>query len=172
MADAAVRLRAMRADDFPAVSDLWVEAWAATYPAIDFEARRPWFAAHMAALAEGGAQRVVAVAGTEVAGLVTLDPSTGYLDQIVVARRFHGRGVAELLLAEAQQLSPGSVTLDVNRDNDRAVRFYEKQGFLVVGEHNNDRGAPIYRMRWVAPGTDAAEATPGAAPNCSRASRA
>ena len=155
MVEAAVLLRAMRPDDFAAVSDLWVDAWAAAYPVIDFEARRPWFAAHMAGLAEEGAQPVVALAGAEVSGLVTIHPETGYLDQIVVARSYQGRGISELLLAHAQRLSPGTVTLDVNQDNARAVRFYEKHGFSIVGEHVNDRGTPIYRMRWSSPGPEA-----------------
>lgn len=139
----------MRPEDLAVVSDLWVESWAAAYPALDFEARRPWFAAHLAALADEGAQRILAVvAGDEIAGLVTIEPQSGYLDQLVVGRRFQARGIAEALLAEVQRLSPQSVTLDVNQDNGRAVRFYEKHGFAVVGADVNARGAPIYRMRW------------------------
>jgi len=41
------------------------------------------------------------------------------------------------------------VTLHVNTDNARAVRFYEKQGFVIASEEKNPRsGAPIYRMQW------------------------
>ena len=150
MADGAITLRAMRPEDLPVVSDLWVEAWAAAYAALDFEARRPWFAAHLAALAEEGAQRILAVVAGEIAGLVTIAPQSGYLDQLVVGRRFQARGVAEALLLQARRLSPASVTLDVNQDNARAVRFYEKHGFAVVGADVNARGAPTYRMCWVA----------------------
>ena len=156
MADQAITLRAMRPEDLPVVSDLWVEAWAAAYPGLDFEARRPWFAAHLAALAEGGAQRILALIAGEIAGLVTIEPHSGYLDQLVVARRFHGRGVAQALLLQARRVSPESVTLDVNQDNARAVHFYAKHGFAVVGADVNARGAPTYRMCWIAGGPAAA----------------
>jgi putative acetyltransferase len=59
------------------------------------------------------------------------------------------RGVADLLLAEARRLSPQNLDLHVNQDNARAVRFYQKHGFVTVGEDVNPRsGAPIYRMQW------------------------
>jgi putative acetyltransferase len=39
--------------------------------------------------------------------------------------------------------------LRVNRDNVRAIRFYEKHDFTVSGEEVNPRsGAPVYRMSW------------------------
>ena len=43
----------------------------------------------------------MAEAARGVVGFVTVDPNTGYLDQIVVATDQHGRGVADALLAEA-----------------------------------------------------------------------
>ena len=49
-------------------------------------------------------------------------------------------------------LSPCGLDLHVNRDNARAIRFYEKHGFAVSGEEANPRsGAPIYKMSWRPP---------------------
>lgn len=140
-------LRPLEPADLPALSDLWVSAWTAAYPDIDFEARRAWFADHLAALGGEGASCVVAVVGNRIAGLVTIGPR-GYLDQLVVGREHQGRGVARALLAYAQRAAPGEVTLDVNQDNVAAIRFYRREGFMVVGESRNPRGAPILRMRW------------------------
>ena len=82
-------------------------------------------------------------------GFVTVDPRTGYLDQIVVAPEAWGSPAAPALLAAAKRIAPAGLDLDVNQDNARAIRFYEKHGFAVGGSGVNPRsGAPIYRMSW------------------------
>jgi len=92
---------------------------------------------------------VLAVAGDELAGFVTVDPRTGYLDQIVVAPERWGSDTAALLLAEAKRISPAGLDLDVNTDNDRAIRFYTKQGFVVSSAGTNPiSGKPVQRMSW------------------------
>jgi putative acetyltransferase len=82
-------------------------------------------------------------------GFVTVDPGTLDLDQIVVAPEAWGMGVASLLIAEAKQISPGGLDLHVNKDNSRAISFYEKHGFVISGEALNWRsGAPVHKMSW------------------------
>jgi len=37
----------------------------------------------------------------------------------------------------------------VNKDNARAIRFYEKQGFVYAGKDKNPvSGKPVTRMAW------------------------
>ena len=84
-----------------------------------------------------------------LAGFVTVDPKTMYLDQIVVAPEHWGSGVALTLLNEAKRLSPRGLDLLVNKDNVRAIRFYEKHGFVYAGEDKNPvSGKPVNRMEW------------------------
>lgn len=138
------------------MAQLWVESWAKTMPDIDFAARLPWLESHLDALAAGGALIRVAREGgpaggqdAAVAGFVVIHPVTGYLDQLAVAPRFWGKGAAEALMAEARRLSPARVALDVNQDNPRAVRFYEKMGLAIVSEGANPMsGRLTYRMEW------------------------
>ena len=133
----------------PAMCDRWVESWARTLPEIDFVARRPWLESHLDQLAAGGAQVQVALAEGAVAGFVVIHPGTGYLDQLAVAPAFWGTGAAEALMAEARRLSPTLVALDVNQDNPRAVRFYEKMGLAIVSEGENPMsGRRTFRMEW------------------------
>lgn len=133
-----------------AMSDLWVASWAKAMPEIDFEARRTWLLDHLAALKAGGAvTRLALASGDTVAGFVVIHPGTGYLDQLVVAPPFWGKGAAEALMDEARRLSPELVALDVNQDNPRAVRFYEKVGLKIVAEGANPMsGRLTYRMEW------------------------
>ena len=59
------------------------------------------------------------------------------------------RGVALALLEEAKRLSPRGLDLLVNKDNARAIRFYEKHGFAYAGEDKNPvSGKPVNRMAW------------------------
>ena len=85
----------------------------------------------------------------QFAGFVTVDARTFDLDQIVVAPEAWGSGIAPALIAEAKRLSPQGLDLHVNKDNARAIRFYEKQGFTITGEAINWRsGAPVHKMSW------------------------
>ena len=82
-------------------------------------------------------------------GFVTVDPATLYLDQIVVEPEHWGFGVGSALIAEAKRISPNGLDLDVNTDNARAIRFYAKAGFVVLGAGKNPiSGRPIHRMSW------------------------
>ena len=84
-----------------------------------------------------------------LAGFVTVDPKTMYLDQIVVAPEYWGSSVALALLDEAKRISPRGLDLLVNKDNARAIRFYEKNGFKYAGEDKNPvSGIAVSRMAW------------------------
>jgi len=144
-----VTVRPMRPDDLAETLDMWVAAWQAAYPAIDFAARRGWTKDRIAELERTGSQSLVALRDERIIGALVVNPETGYLDQIVVATADQGRGVADVLLAQARRLSPAALDLHVNQDNTRAIGFYQKHGFVTVAEDVNPRsGAPIYRMRW------------------------
>ena len=135
--------------DRPALLDLWVLAWRAAMPEIDFAARRPWLDAHLDALLAAGARLLVAEAGGAPAGFVTVDPVRRHLDQLAVHPDHQGGGVADGLMAAAQALSQGGLGLDVNAGNLRARRFYARHGFVAVGSGTNARsGLPTLTLHW------------------------
>jgi putative acetyltransferase len=163
----AIALRAYQAADEEAAIALWRRSWQRAYPHIDFSARLGWWrerwrnelvpaCAIMLAEAAGrggaAADRTAETAAdrtAELAGFVTVDPTTGYLDQIVVAPEAWGSPVAAALIGAAKRIAPCGLDLHVNRDNARAIRFYEKHGFAISGEDANPRsGAPLYKMSW------------------------
>ena len=102
------------------------------------------------ALEAAGAVTLCAFDGSDhLLGFVTFDPAAAYLDQLAVAPEAKGSGAATLLLNEARRLSEGSITLDVNQDNPRALRFYEREGFEKVAEGTNPRsGLKTWRLRF------------------------
>ncbi len=144
-----VTVRPMAPEDLAETLDMWVAAWQAAYPAIDFAARRDWTKDRIAKLERTGSRSLVALRDNRIVGALVVNSETGYLDQLVVATADQGRDVADILLAEARRISPARLDLHVNQDNARAVRFYQKHGFVTVAEDVNPRsGAPVYRMRW------------------------
>ena len=149
-ADIPSGLRDARDADRPALLDLWVAAWRAAMPEIDFAARRPWLDGHLDALAAAGARILVAEADGMPAGFVAVDPARRHLDQIAVHPAHQGHGLADLLMAGAQALSPSGLVLDVNEANPRARRFYARHGFAPAGTGVNPRsGLPTLLLRWV-----------------------
>jgi putative acetyltransferase len=85
---------------------------------------------------------------SNMVGFVTID-GVGYLDQLVVAPEHWGSKLADALVDEAKLRSPDGVTLLVNKDNARAIRFYERNGFVHAGEDvNSTSGRPVLKMAW------------------------
>jgi putative acetyltransferase len=144
-----IALRPYLPADEAAAIELWRRTWQQHYPQLDFAARVDWWRERWRTELVPAAAITVAVVGDEIVGFVTVDPRTGYLDQIVVAPETWGSDVAPALVAEAKRLSPARLDLHVNADNARAIRFYEKHGFIKTGEDVNPRsGAPIFKMSW------------------------
>jgi putative acetyltransferase len=140
-------LRPYRAADEDAAIALWLETWRQAYPSIDFDARVPWWRERWRNELVPNAAVIVAEAADELIGFVTID-AAGYLDQLVVAPDRWGSTLATMLVDEAKRRSPAGVTLLVNADNARAIRFYERSGFVQAGEGVNESGRPVLKMAW------------------------
>jgi putative acetyltransferase len=136
------------ADEDTAI-ELWRRTWQQAYPTIDFAARLDWWRQRWRDELVPVATITVAEAAGRMLGFVTVDPRTLDLDQLVVAPEAWGAGLAAALIAEAKRISPSGLDLHVNKDNARAIRFYEKEGFVIAGEALNWRsGAPVHKMSW------------------------
>jgi putative acetyltransferase len=144
----AFQLRPYRREDEDAAIALWLETWQQAYPAIDFAARVAWWRGRWRSELVPNAAIMVAEQTGVLVGFVTID-ATGYLDQLVVAPDHWGSALATALVDEAKRLSPHGITLLVNTDNARAIRFYERNGFVRDGDDvNPTSGRPVLRMAW------------------------
>jgi ribosomal protein S18 acetylase RimI-like enzyme len=94
-----------------------------------------------AAVTNPQAERVVAVLGEQVVGIMILGINVplikGYVAALAVHEDYRGRGIGSRLLKHAEErigrVSP-HVFLCVSSFNDAARRFYERHGFRQVGE--------------------------------------
>jgi putative acetyltransferase len=145
----APKLRRYAPTDETDAIELWRRTWQMAYPAIDFAARVAWWRERWRRELVAQAIIIVAVRDGTMLGFVTINPETGYLDQLVVAPEAWGSELATSLLAEAQCICPRGIDLHVNHDNARAIRFYEKHGLVITGATTNPRsGAPVHAMSW------------------------
>jgi putative acetyltransferase len=136
------------ASDEDAAIALWRDTWSQAYPAIDFAARENWWRERWRKELVPNANIVVAEQAGALIGFVTIDVN-GYLDQLVVARAQWGSDLATALIDEAKRLSPDGITLLVNTDNARAIKFYRRNGFVDAGgDVNPTSGKPVLKMEW------------------------
>jgi putative acetyltransferase len=141
-------LRPYQPSDEDAAIALWQSSWQEAYPGIDFAARVAWWRQRWRSELVANAAIVVAEQAGKLTGFVTID-ATGYLDQLVVTPAQWGSELATRLVDEAKRRSPERITLLVNQDNARAIRFYERCGFVHAGEDVNPiSGRPVLRMEW------------------------
>jgi putative acetyltransferase len=147
--EAGYSLRPYEPHDEDATIALWLRTWQAAYPQLDFAERLDWWGERWRNELVPSTDIVIAEGAGEVIGFVTVDPRTFYLDQIVVAPERWASGVGAALIAVAKQLSPTGLDLDVNTDNARGIRFYDKRGFSIAGAGVNPiSGKPVHRMCW------------------------
>jgi putative acetyltransferase len=129
----AFQLRPYRAEDEDAAIALWQRTWQQAYPEIDFAARVAWWRERWSGELVPNAAIVVAEQSGALVGFVTID-AKGYLDQLVVSPEHWGSRLATALVDEAKRRSPDGITLLVNKDNARAIRFYARNGFVHAGD--------------------------------------
>jgi putative acetyltransferase len=142
------QLRPYRAEDEDAVIALWQQTWQQAYPDIDFAARVAWWRERWRSELVPNAAILVAEQAGALTGFVTIDDN-GYLDQLVVRPEQWGSKLATSLVDEAKRRSPGGIALLVNKDNTRAIRFYERNGFVHTGaDVNPTSGRPVLKMAW------------------------
>ena len=145
---ASFQLRPYRSEDEDAAIELWQHTWQQAYPSIDFAARVPWWRERWRNELVPNAAIIVAEQADTLIGFVTIDLK-GYLDQLVVSPACWGSDLGNALVNEAKRLSPDHITLLVNIDNARAIRFYERNGFAQAGNDVNPAsGRPVLKMRW------------------------
>jgi putative acetyltransferase len=96
---------------------------------------------------------VLVAAGPEgyIVGTVSyqlVEPGEAHVRGMAVVPAWHGRGVAQVLLdrveADARSLGCGRLTLDTTAPLERAVRFYERNGFRASGKVGDFFGMALF----------------------------
>jgi ribosomal protein S18 acetylase RimI-like enzyme len=138
--DAAAILQCLRAAFEPYRSQYTPQAWLDTVMTPDTLLHRLTSMTVLVAVsAEGN------IAGT--IGGAAVSSSEGHLRGMAVPPQWHGRGIAQRLLdaMEKHLLAKGCmrISLDTTEPLQRAMRFYEKNGFTRTGKISDFFGMPL-----------------------------
>jgi GNAT superfamily N-acetyltransferase len=127
-------IRPARADEYDEIARVWMNSWVSTglEDASNFLLAK--LRARIPLEIEKGWSLFVADDGGAIAAMLALHLPKLYLDQLFVAPAYQGRDLGRRLLAFTRELLPQEIHLRCVRENEKAWRWYEREGFVFEQE--------------------------------------
>jgi ribosomal protein S18 acetylase RimI-like enzyme len=121
-------IRPAHSDEYDEIARVWMESWVST----GLEDASNFLLANLRARVqrENGWSLHVADDDGRIAAMLALHLQRRYLDQLFVAPAYQGRGLGRRLLAFTRERLPDEILLRCVRENDKAWRWYEREGFV------------------------------------------
>jgi ribosomal protein S18 acetylase RimI-like enzyme len=127
-------IRPARADEHDEIARVWMESWVSTglseasnFLLANLRARISWEL-------ENGWSLFVADDGGRLAAMLALHLPKHRLDQLFVAPEYQGRSLGRKLLAFTRTQLLDEIRLRCVRENEKAWRWYEREGFVFEKE--------------------------------------
>jgi ribosomal protein S18 acetylase RimI-like enzyme len=127
-------IRPARPDEYDEVARVWMESWVSTGLDEASDVLLAKLRARVPREVEKGWSLFVADDDGRLAAMLALHVPQNYLDQLFVAPAYQGSSLGRRLLAFTRELLPDEIWLRCVRENDRAWRWYEREGFLLEKE--------------------------------------
>jgi ribosomal protein S18 acetylase RimI-like enzyme len=142
-------IRPARSDEYDEVARVWMESWVST----GLEDASQYLLANLRARVardiDKGWSLYVADDNGRIAAMLALHLPDRYLDQLFVAPDYQGRGLGRRLLGFTRKHLPDEILLRCVRENDKAWRWYEREGFVFEQEEVEWRtGFTMKYYRW------------------------
>jgi GNAT superfamily N-acetyltransferase len=127
-------IRPARPDEYDAIARVWRDSWAST----GLEEASNFLLATMRARIpmeiEKGWTLFVADDGGVLAAMLALHLPKRRLDQLFVAPEYQRQNLGRTLLAFTRRQLPDEIRLRCVRENEKAWRWYEREGFVYEKE--------------------------------------
>jgi GNAT superfamily N-acetyltransferase len=147
-------IRPARSDEYDEVARVWMNSWASTGIEAASDALLEKMRARIRTEAANGWSLYVADDGGVIAAMLALRLSDGCLGQLFIAPDHQGQGLGKQLLAFTRERMPKEIWLRCVRENHKAWRWYEREGFVFEKEEANPMtGFMIKTYRWKKEGT-------------------
>jgi ribosomal protein S18 acetylase RimI-like enzyme len=127
-------IRPARPDEHDEVARVWMESWVSTGLAEAGNFLLANLRARVARDIDKGWSLYVADDDGRIAAMLALHLPDRYLDQLFVAPHYQGRGLGRQLLGFTRKHLPDEILLRCVRENDKAWRWYEREGFAFEKE--------------------------------------
>ena len=127
-------IRPARVSEYDEIARVWMESWVSTglEDASNFLLAK--LRARIPQEVEKGWSLFVADDAGKLAAMLALHLPKLYLDQLFVAPAYQGRSLGRRLLAFARTHLPDEIELRCVRENEKAWRWYEREGFVFEKE--------------------------------------
>ena len=127
-------IRPARPEEYDEIARVWMNSWASTglEDASNFLLAK--LRARIPQEIEKGWSLFVADDDGAIAAMLALHLPEIYLDQLFVAPEYQGRNIGRQLLGFTRQLLPDEIWLRCVRENEKAWRWYEREGFVFEKE--------------------------------------
>ena len=127
-------IRPARSDEYDAIARVWMDSWVSTGLAEPSQFLLANLRARISLEIDKGWSLFVADDGGNHAAMLALHPPKKCLDQLFVAPEYQGHGLGRTLLAFTRSRLPDEIELRCVRENDKAWRWYEREGFVMEKE--------------------------------------
>jgi GNAT superfamily N-acetyltransferase len=120
--------------EYDEIARIWMESWVSTGLAEASNFLLANLRARVRKEIDDGWSLFVADDNGNFAAMLALHLPDKYLDQLFVAPEYQGKGIGRLLLAFTRQQLPDEIWLRCVRENEKAWRWYEREGFVYEKE--------------------------------------
>ncbi|MBR0783392.1 GNAT family N-acetyltransferase [Bradyrhizobium iriomotense] len=127
-------IRPARTEEYDEIGRVWMESWVSTGLAEASNFLLANLRARVRREIEDGWSLYVADDNGTIAAMLALHLPEFYLDQLFVAPAHQGRSLGRQLLAFARTQMPDEIYLRCVRENEKAWRWYEREGFVFEKE--------------------------------------
>ena len=127
-------IRPARSDEYDRVARVWMDSWVSTGLEDASDSLLTKLRARVPLEVEKGWSLYVADDNGVLAAMLALHLPDRYLDQLFVAPAYQGDSLGRQLLAYTRQQLPDEIWLRCVRENEKAWRWYEREGFVYEKE--------------------------------------
>jgi len=127
-------IRPARPDEYDEVARVWMDSWVSTGLEDASDALLEKLCARVVAEMEKGWSLYVADDNGKLAAMLAMHLPECYLDMLFVAPDYQGDGLGRRLLAFTREQLPDEIRLRCVRENEKAWRRYEREGFVFEKE--------------------------------------
>ena len=142
-------IRPALAGEYDRIARIWMESWVSTGLDTASASLLANLRARIPREIQHGWSLFVADDGGTLAAMLAMDLPEKYLDQLFVAPEYQGRSVGRRLLAFTRTQLPDEIWLRCVRENEKAWRWYEREGFVFEREAQEPAiGRMMKYYRW------------------------
>ena len=142
-------IRPARSDEYEQITRVWMDSWVSTGLEDASETLLARLRERVTTEAEKGWCLYVADDRGKLAAMLALHLPDNYLDLLFVGPEYQGSGLGRRLLAFTRRQMPDEIWLRCVRENEKAWRWYEREGFVFEKEELEPKiGFMMKYYRW------------------------